>query len=249
MESHVAYRDDKLKSGKTRDELCITVTVNLCKEGYLDPIRLSTADPMVIRDLIRRGGNYKRRAPLLIKMAKEIVDKFDGEPPHEPKHIESLPGIGRKAMNIAVTEMENLPIGVGTDMHIDSLVLSNGMAVDNNEEGPMSSEDVESSVSKWLHPRHYKHFNKSVGTFAQLYTQVLQNVNTGDKMVTLDKATEAIADYIHKKWHVKSIWFLIRNTRDYYQSKEEKERKRKKRKKQKKAKKDNKKSKTATTES
>ena len=40
-------------SGRTRDKLCISVTANLCKEGYLDPIRLSTADPMVIRDLIR----------------------------------------------------------------------------------------------------------------------------------------------------------------------------------------------------
>jgi len=62
-------------------------------ERFPDPVSLSRADPGVVRSYFLRLG-LLWRADLIIKLATELIERFEGKIPSDRKDLLSLPSIG-----------------------------------------------------------------------------------------------------------------------------------------------------------
>ena len=66
---------------------------------------------------IKTIGLYKTKARNVMKMAKILVDEFDGEVPNSRAALQSLPGVGRKTANVVLNMWWHQP-AQAVDTHI-----------------------------------------------------------------------------------------------------------------------------------
>jgi endonuclease-3 len=104
-----------------------------------------------LKEHIKTIGLYNNKAKNIIALSQILVDKAQGEVPHNRELIESLPGVGRKTANVLFNVWWNEPT-VAVDTHVlrlaQRLELSDGTT-------PLS---VEADLNKL--PNDYKrHLN------------------------------------------------------------------------------------------
>jgi endonuclease-3 len=76
---------------------------------------------------IKTIGLYKTKARNVMKMAKILVDEFDGEVPNSRAALQSLPGVGRKTANVVLNMWWHQP-AQAVDTHIFRLGNRAGIA-------------------------------------------------------------------------------------------------------------------------
>ncbi len=104
-------------SARTRDETTAVVSERLFRK-YPDAESLAKADVKDVERLIYPCGFYKTKAPRLIKVAKIIVERYNGEVPRKFDELVKLPGVGRKTANIVLAYAFGKPaIAVDTHVH------------------------------------------------------------------------------------------------------------------------------------
>ena len=87
---------------------------------YPDAESLANADVESVEQIIKTVGLYPSKARNLIKMARLIVDEFDGEVPRRLEDLVTLPGVGRKTANVVRSVAFGLP-GLAVDTHVGRL--------------------------------------------------------------------------------------------------------------------------------
>ena len=87
---------------------------------YPDAASLANADIESVEQIIKTVGLYPSKARNLIKMARLIVDEFDGEVPRRLEDLVTLPGVGRKTANVVRSVAFGLP-GLAVDTHVGRL--------------------------------------------------------------------------------------------------------------------------------
>ena len=87
---------------------------------YPDAASLASADIESVEQIIKTVGLYPSKARNLIKMARLIVDEFDGEVPRRREDLVTLPGVGRKTANVVRSVAFGLP-GLAVDTHVGRL--------------------------------------------------------------------------------------------------------------------------------
>lgn len=104
-------------SQRTRDERTALATERLFKV-FKSPADLAGAEVDQVRELIRPVGFYNMKARSVIKVAKQLVEEFDGEVPSEVEDLMSLPSVGRKTANcVLVYGFDKPAIPVDTHVH------------------------------------------------------------------------------------------------------------------------------------
>jgi endonuclease-3 len=104
-------------SQRTRDEKTTLATERLFGK-FKDPEDLARAKVSEVRELIRPAGFYNMKSKSIIKVAKQLVERFDGEVPSEMDDLLSLPSVGRKTANCVLVYGFNKPaIPVDTHVH------------------------------------------------------------------------------------------------------------------------------------
>jgi endonuclease-3 len=73
-----------------------------------------------LENIIRSTGFYGSKARNLMGMARELVDRFDGEVPSDLDDLVTLPGVGRKTGNVVRSVVFDLP-GLPVDTHVGRL--------------------------------------------------------------------------------------------------------------------------------
>lgn len=104
-----------LMSARTRDEVTIVVAERLFKE-YPSCKKLANAKPASVAKVIKPVNFYKAKAKNVVGCAKMLVEKYNGNPPHDIDELVELPGVGRKTANVFLAEMDYDAIGV--DVHV-----------------------------------------------------------------------------------------------------------------------------------
>ena len=66
---------------------------------------------------IKTIGLYKTKARNVMKMAKKLIEDFDGEVPNSRAALQSLPGVGRKTANVVLNMWWHQP-AQAVDTHI-----------------------------------------------------------------------------------------------------------------------------------
>jgi endonuclease-3 len=104
-------------SHRTRDENTAKATENLFSR-YASPIELATADPRIVRRLIRPSGFYNMKTRNIMIASRQLVNEFGGKVPDNEEDLLKLHSVGRKTANCVLVYAFNKPaIPVDTHVH------------------------------------------------------------------------------------------------------------------------------------
>jgi endonuclease-3 len=104
-------------SHRTKDEITEKVVIDFIKK-YPNVNELAKADIKELENVIKKVGFYKNKAKTLIKLAKVLVEKYNGKIPDDTNELLSLPGVGRKTANCVLVYAYKKPaIPVDTHVH------------------------------------------------------------------------------------------------------------------------------------
>jgi endonuclease-3 len=135
---------------------CTDVRVNMVTPAlfakYPTPQDRADAHPVDVEQIVRSTGFYQSKAKNLIGMARAVMERFDGEIPHELEDLVTLPGVGRKTGNVLRSVVFDLP-GLAVDTHVGRLSRRLGLTV---EEDPVKVEKV---LNAFLPPPEWGRFS------------------------------------------------------------------------------------------
>lgn len=103
-------------SAQTTDKRVNIVTKELY-EKYNSLMSLSEADINDLKRIIHSLGNYNKKALYIKEIATILVTKYNGIVPKNRQDLESLPGIGRKTVNVFLSEL-NIEPQIAVDTHV-----------------------------------------------------------------------------------------------------------------------------------
>ena len=104
-------------SAQTTDKRVNEVTNNLWNK-YKSLEDLKNANIDSIKTILRPLGNYNKKAFFTKEIATIIVDKYNGIMPRTRNKLESLPGVGRKTVNVVFAEL-NIEPQIAVDTHVE----------------------------------------------------------------------------------------------------------------------------------
>jgi len=120
-----------LMSAQTTDKKVNQVTPELFRQGP-DSQSMAKLTPETIQGIIREVGLAPTKARNISKLAKILVESYDGEIPNTFEGLESLPGVGHKTAGVVMAQAFGVP-AFPIDTHIHRLAarwgLSNGTNV------------------------------------------------------------------------------------------------------------------------
>ena len=103
-------------SAQTTDKRVNIVTKELYAK-YNSLMSLSEADLEDLKRIIHSLGNYNKKALFIKEIATTLVTKYNGIVPKNRQDLESLPGIGRKTVNVFLSEL-NIEPQIAVDTHV-----------------------------------------------------------------------------------------------------------------------------------
>lgn len=99
---------------------------------------LSNAKKSDIEKIIYSCGNYKKKSEYIINIAKSLLKDYDGKVPNDREYLESLSGVGRKTVNVVLSNIYNEPL-IAVDTHVDRVSKRLGLA--NDEDNVLQVEN------------------------------------------------------------------------------------------------------------
>ena len=81
-----------------------------------------------LEKIIYPCGFYKNKAKNIKAMAKQIIEKYNGEVPKTMEELLKLPGVGRKSANVIMLEAFNNPQGIAIDTHAKRIASRIGLS-------------------------------------------------------------------------------------------------------------------------
>ena len=80
--------------------------------------KLKDADIKELETIVRPVGSFRKKSAYMKEIARRLVDEFDGGVPTDREVLESFPGIGRKTVNVFLSELYNVPT-IAVDTHVE----------------------------------------------------------------------------------------------------------------------------------
>lgn len=105
---------------------------------------LKEADISDLESIIRPVGSFRRKASYIKDIALLLIDKYNGVVPIERETLMTFPGVGRKTINVFLSEYYNVP-AIGVDTHVERVSKRLGLA-----KGKDSVLEVEKKLMKYF---------------------------------------------------------------------------------------------------
>ena len=103
-------------SAQTTDKRVNIVTKKLW-DTYKDLNGIKNANIKDLQNIVRELG-FLKKANYVKEIATILVDKYDSKMPYNRKILESLPGVGRKTVNVVFSELNYEP-NIAVDTHVE----------------------------------------------------------------------------------------------------------------------------------
>lgn len=104
-------------SAQTTDARVNSVTPILFKK-YNNLEMLKKADIEDVESILRPIGSFRKKAKYVIDIATILVDRYDCVVPTDRDELMKFPGVGRKTINVFLSEFYNIP-AIGVDTHVE----------------------------------------------------------------------------------------------------------------------------------
>jgi len=83
-------------------------TIKMLKDAHINDIK----------NIIRLCGNYNKKSEYILTIANKIDSEQNGKVPNDFDYLIKLPGVGRKTINVVLSEIYNVPT-VAVDTHVE----------------------------------------------------------------------------------------------------------------------------------
>lgn len=113
-------------SAQTTDASVNKCTPDLFRD-YGTPDKMAAATSSELEPYIRTIGLYKTKARNINQLAKQLVERFNGEVPESMRELTSLPGVGRKTANVVRSVAFDIP-SFAVDTHVERVSKRLGLA-------------------------------------------------------------------------------------------------------------------------
>lgn len=117
-------------SAQTTDKRVNKVTKVLFNK-YKNLNELKDANIEDLKSILRELGSFNKKAIYTKEIATILSNKYDGKMPYNRKELESLPGVGRKTVNVVFSELNYMP-NIAVDTHVERVSKRLGLAKDND---------------------------------------------------------------------------------------------------------------------
>jgi len=104
-------------SAQTTDKRVNKVTKVLFNK-YQTLEELSKASLEDIENIIREIGTFKKKSIFIKNIANSLLKDHNGKVPNDRKYLEKLSGVGRKTVNVFLSEFYNIP-SIAVDTHVE----------------------------------------------------------------------------------------------------------------------------------
>jgi endonuclease-3 len=94
---------------------------------FPDAATLAGARAGDVEDLIRSTGFFRAKTRSLLAMARQIVDRHDGQVPNRLDDLTALAGVGRKTANVVLGTAFGIAKGIVVDTHVKRLAKRLGL--------------------------------------------------------------------------------------------------------------------------
>lgn len=106
-------------SAQSTDKRVNTCTDILYKK-YDSLTKIMEAPIEDIQKIIRPIGSFNKKSGYLKEIARILVEKYDGVVPTNREDLESFPGVGRKTVNVFLSEYYDIP-AIAVDTHVERI--------------------------------------------------------------------------------------------------------------------------------
>lgn len=149
-------------SSRTKDEAVYIAMKNLAKDIGLDPDKILKASDDEIAKCIS-GVNFNKAKVTYIKsMCKDIVEKYEGKIPNDPKKIMELKGVGQKTYSLYENKTSEMPSEIAVDTHIHRILQRWNWVKDSK-----TPDTTRKQIMEWLPIELRKDFNQIMVGFGQ----------------------------------------------------------------------------------
>lgn len=107
-------------SAQTTDVRVNSITPALFAQ-FPDATQLAAADREVVEAIVKPTGFFRAKTNSILKLAANLVERFDGEVPPTLNDLVTLPGVGRKTANVVLGNAFGVP-GITVDTHFGRMV-------------------------------------------------------------------------------------------------------------------------------
>jgi endonuclease-3 len=107
-------------SAQCTDKRVNTVTRDLFQK-YTSAYDFAAVDQSELEQAIKSTGFYRNKAKNLRAMAKDLVEKYEGEVPRTMVQLTELAGVGRKTANVVLGNAFSVEEGIVVDTHVARL--------------------------------------------------------------------------------------------------------------------------------
>ena len=104
-------------SAQTTDKRVNKVT-KILFEKYPNLPLLANAPIENIENIIREIGTFKKKSIFIKEIANRLVKEQKCKVPKDKKYLETLPGVGRKTINVFLSEYYKIP-SIAVDTHVE----------------------------------------------------------------------------------------------------------------------------------
>ena len=118
-------------SAQSTDKRVNTITPIIFKK-YSTLKKLKEADLRDLEDIIRPVGSFRKKASYVKDIATILVDEYNGVVPRERELLMKFPGVGRKTINVFLSEYYNEP-AIAVDTHVERISKRLGIASKNDD--------------------------------------------------------------------------------------------------------------------
>ncbi len=134
-----------MMSAQTTDVLVNKVTEQLFRKYRTAADYANTAPEQIAQD-IKPVNFYNNKAKNIHKMAKMLLEQFDGNVPKAMEQLVTLPGVARKTANIVLSAAFGINEGIAVDTHV--IRLSNRLGLTAHQDPVKIEQDLIQSTPK-----------------------------------------------------------------------------------------------------
>ena len=168
-------------SAQTTDKRVNKVTRELFSK-YKSAKELSLADIKDVEDIIRSLGNYTKKSYAVIEIAKKVIEW--GSVPKSRNLLLSLPMVGRKTVNVFLSEYYGIP-NIAVDTHVDRVSKRLRLAKEN-----ANVLEVEHSLQKKIPKDKWVRAHHQLVLFGRYYCKAVKPSCVNCKLTNICKYKE-----------------------------------------------------------
>ena len=140
-------------SAQTTDKRVNKVTKILFNK-YKSLDDLSKANIEDIENIIREIGTFKKKSVYVKNIATKLIEDGYAKVPNDRKYLLSLPGVGRKTINVFLAEIYALP-AIAVDTHVERVSKRLKIAKDNDDVLTVEKKLMKSiPKERWIKTHH-----------------------------------------------------------------------------------------------